>query len=134
MKRLLRTENLSAAFKQKVLSNEVNNAHATALRANKLGKKLVSKTVQMAESGESSRRLRSTSVFLNLNKIDTKSTTLALDAELEAQGVDIKARVVPKWEGDMYDPNTTKFLELTEIAGEPVEVQPNQFWRETDSD
>ena len=113
-------------FSKKQQDTEVNEAYAEAHRAAKLGKKLTKKVVKMADKGRTSRRV----IVPSLHEIEYRSTSLALNAELKEQGIDIDAELVQKYQGSLSDYSAANFVEINKIDGRMVDKKDvNGAWR-----
>lgn len=98
------------------LDAEIDKAHRVAINSEKIGQKLVDKTVTLIEKGKSTTRVPSPRLALGL--ADYESTTLALNAALKEEGLPVVAKVY----ADSYNEGGSHYtrLAIKEISGEPI--------------
>jgi hypothetical protein len=101
-------------------SQQIEQAHATAVRADTMAKKIVGQTVRMARQGDAVKLVRRPDVRIShaLREVDLPSATLALNAELQAQNHDIVAVVRPHDEGHTITTDYRPTIELLSIGGQ----------------
>lgn len=104
------SKDLLTPFERTQLDNQIENDHKTALQSDKMGKKLISKTVKLIANGATDAFIDSSKLYHG--KADHKATTSALNHYLANDGVDAKVHVGGYHEGSM--------LSLTDLNGKKV--------------
>ena len=94
------------------LQSQIELDHASAIKAAKISKRLVKKTVKLVNNGKPETAF--TSFGLAMNRTDPESVTLALNSELQDKDIDVEALVEKRWDGSISDPIFTNVLSVIE--------------------
>lgn len=118
-----KNQDMHQSFEQKALKEQVEKDHKKALRAAKLGKSLVKKTVRMIEKGKDEQRIYDPRLWSS--RVDNHSTSLALNAELREKGLDIEADVVELATSTGMDGSSSPYVRIRQIEGKEVNPPSN---------
>ena len=105
-------------FKDVQHLDKVELDHLSAIKAAKISKRLVKKTVKLVNTNKPEATFAS--FGLSTNRTDPESVTLALNSELQGRGINASALVEKRWNGSIGDPMFSNILRLIELEDDQV--------------